>query len=176
MREIDDIQATSGLPRRGWLLLAAFLLIGLGVALGRWAFPQEVIKFVIFEKGKLVRVENEKFVKVPVERIVEKRVEVPVDKIVEKRVEVPVERIVYRDRPVPRSNQSAATSDSSIDILDAGYSYLRLGIPKAEVIRLVGLPYYIHPDGKWYYYSTRSHQHTTLIFIDKALADISPLK
>ena len=164
MREIDDIQATSGLPRRGWLLLAAFLLIGLGVALGRWAFPQEVIKFVIFEKGKLVRVENEKFVKVPVERIVEKRVEVPVD------------RIMYRDRPVPRSNPSAAASDSSIDILDAGYSYLRLGIPKAEVIRLVGLPYYIHPDGKWYYYSTRTNRHTTLIFLDKALADISPLK
>jgi len=168
MREIDDIQATSGLPHRGWLLLAAFLLIGLGVALGRWAFPREVMKFVTVEK--------EKRVEVPVERIVEKRVEVPVDKIVEKRVEVPVERIVYRDRPVPRSNQSAATSDSSIDILDAGYSYLRLGIPKAEVIRLVGLPYYIHPDGKWYYYSTRTHRHTTLIFLDKALADISPLK
>ena len=91
MREIDDIQATSGLPHRGWLLLAAFLLIGLGVVLGRWVFPQEVIK--------LVTVEKEKRVEVPVERIVEKRVEVPVERIVEKRVEVPVEKIVYRDRP-----------------------------------------------------------------------------
>ena len=178
MREIDDTQATSGLPRRGWLLLAAFLLIGLGVVLGRWVFPQEVIKLVTVEKEKRVEVPVDRIVEkqVPVDRIVERRVEVPVEKIIEKRVEVPVERIVYRDRPVPQSNPAAAASDSSIDILDVGYPYLRVGIPKAEVIRLVGLPYYIHPDGEWYYYSTRTHRRTTLIFLDKALADISPLK
>ena len=177
MREIKDIQENGGLPHRGWLLLAAFLLIGLGVALGGWLFPQQVIKLVTVEKEKRVEVPVDRIVekRVPVDRIVERKVEVPVEKIVEKRVEVPVERIVYRDRPVTQSNAFAKASDSSIDILDVGYPYLRVRMTKVDVIRLVGRPYYMHPDGKWYYYSTRTHRHTTLTFLDEALTDISPL-
>ena len=104
MREIDDIQATSGLPHRGWLLLAAFLLIGLGVVLGRWVFPQEVIKLVTVEKEKRVEVPVDRIVEkqVPVDRIVERRVEVPVEKIIEKRVEVPVAEVFKNHK---RSNK-----------------------------------------------------------------------
>ena len=128
MREIDDIQATSGLPHRGWLLLAAFLLIGLVVVLGRWVFPQEVIK--------LVTVEKEKRVEVPVERIVEKRVEVPVERIVEKRVEVPVEKIVYRDRP------AAAVAPAP-----QGWAGLQEGLNEEQVRALLGNPLKVMTSG-----------------------------
>jgi hypothetical protein len=148
MREIDDIQATSGLPHRGWLLLAAFLLIGLGVALGGWLFPQQVIK--------LVTVEKEKRVEVPVDRIVEKLV--PVERIVEKRVEVPVEVIKYLDRPVyieknPVYIETTPQAYAPVPPLQI-WKQLRLGMTTTSVSALLGKPKQVYESGhhsSWYY-------------------------
>lgn len=176
MREINDTQADRGPGLRGWWLPAAFLILALGVVLGRWAFPQEVVKVVTVEKEKRVEVPVERIVekRVPVDRIVEKRVEVPVERIVEKRVEVPVEHIVYRD--APRGTLPTQGSGDSLDLLDSGYASLRLGMAMSEAIRLVGRPYFAGTDGRWYYFSTRTHRHTTLSFSDGALTSISPLE
>jgi len=180
MREINDTQAVRGSGLLGWWVPAALLILTLGVALGRWAFPQEVVKVVTVEKEKRVEVPVERIVekRIPVDRIVEKRVEVPVEriveKVVEKRVEVPVERIVYRD--APKVGRSAQGSGGALDLLDSGYASLRFGMTMSEVARLVGQPYFTGPDGRWFYFSTRTHRHMTLSFHDGALTSISPLE
>jgi hypothetical protein len=141
MREINDTQANRGPGLRVWWVPAAFLILALGVALGRWAFPQEVVK--------VVTVEKEKRVEVPVERIVEKRV--PVDRIVEKRVEVPVEVIKYVDRPltVDKKNQESGPKPSFFV-----WQQLREGMTESAVRALLGKPSQVfesHFHSSWYY-------------------------
>ncbi len=87
---------TVPLSDRASLGFARFLLVGLlwlvvGALAGRYLFPE--VKVELVER----RVEVEKRVEVPVERIVER----VVIKEVEKRVEVPVEKIVIREVQVP---------------------------------------------------------------------------
>ncbi len=61
---------------------------------------------------------GDKYIEVPVEKIVEKYVEVPVEKIVQKIVEVPVEKIVERivEAPTP------STRTEPDETVNMGYS------------------------------------------------------
>jgi len=77
------------------------------VPVERTRVVEKVVKVPqIIERPVQVPVYKERVVKVPVDRIVEKRVEVPVERIVkvpvERIVKVPVEKIVYRDRIVEK--------------------------------------------------------------------------
>jgi hypothetical protein len=117
----------------GFVLFLATALVWLvvGVFAGRYLFPETVEKVVIQT----------------VEKVVTQRVEVPVEKIVfrdvikevEKIVEVPVERIVIKEIAVPvpmkpeKKTSSAAAKDSPWD-------YIRNGMSKADVEKLLGEP------------------------------------
>jgi hypothetical protein len=144
MREINDTQADRGPGLRGWWLPAAFLILALGVVLGRWAFPQEVVK--------VVTVEKEKRVEVPVERVGEKRV--PVDRIVEKRVEVPGEVVKYVDRDA--SSAKTAPPAKNLNRADVGsdpWQRIQLGMTEIEVRKILGTPLQVEPGDYsiWWY-------------------------
>ena len=130
-----------------------FMMLGLlwlvvGVLAGRYLYPEVRIETV--ER----RVEVEKRVEVPVERVVER----VVIKEVEKRVEVPVEKIVIREVQVPAPtpqvpgivNQAKATS---------AWDGLKAGMTKSEVTELLGEPNRVVTGEDfiyWYYSAQRS--------------------
>ncbi len=143
-------------PKRDGFL--RFLSVGLlwlmvGMLAGRYLFPE--VKTEVLER----RVEVEKRVEVPVDRIVER----VVIKEVEKRVEVPVEKIVIREVQVPaptpqgQGNINQAKASSAWDAL-------KVGMTKSEVTDLLGEPNRVVAGDDiiyWYY----SAQQSDFLFI-----------
>lgn len=64
-----------------------------------------------------VPVHHYHYVKVPVEKVVEKEVvkEVPVEKVVTKTVEVPVEKIVFVEKPVEKVVEKVVTKEVEVE-------------------------------------------------------------
>lgn len=141
-------------------------ILVLGLIAGRAFFPLEIPRPFVVEKEKWVEVPVERIVEkrvpfevikyvdrvvekrveVPVEKIVEKRVEVPVERMIEKRVEVPVERIVYRDRIVERAVPSSPAGLSA-------WRRIYKGLSRDQVRAILGEPRKIEggPIEVWYY-------------------------
>jgi len=171
MREILE-QTPSAARSHGKTVLVGLLAAAVGGVVGGLFFPTvetrlvekrvevpvEVIKHVdrVVERRVEVPVEVVKYV----DRIVEKRVEVPVDKVVERRVEVPVDKTAYR-----------LTRDEP-ELLDKGHLLLRVGMRKAEVLALVGRPYFDDGNGDMHFYSVFSRMNLHLRFNGDELAQI----
>jgi len=136
-------------------LMLGFLWLAVGALAGRYLFPE--VKIEVVER----RVEVEKRVEVPVERIVER----VVIKEVEKRVEVPVEKIVIREVQVPaptaqgQGNINQAKASSAWDAL-------KVGMTKSEVISLLGEPYRVldKDDVLYWYYSEKQSDFLIIRF------------
>jgi hypothetical protein len=169
VREIQEVPAVSGVTYGVVMIASAFS--GLcGAFIGAYFFPDtkttyvekpvEVVRYVDRIVERRVEVPVIRQVEVPFEKIVEKRVEVPVEKLVERRVEVPIEKIVYRltrDEPEP---------------LGKGHLLLRVGMRKAEVLALVGRPYFDDGNRGVHFYSVFSRMNLQLRFIGDVLAQI----
>lgn len=159
MREVPEVVPPAKASKL-LLIVAAVLLLGLGVLAGSLLFP--VVEVRHAEKRVEIPVEVIKYV----DRVVEKRVEVPVEKIVEKRVEVPVEVIRYVEKSASSSvaSQPIAERTSTPEALDTGYHLLKVGMTMAEVKAIVGQPYYDDGAGRWFYYSVRTRKNINLQF------------
>ncbi len=110
-------------------LFACLLWLVIGALAGRYLFPE--VKVELVER----RVEVEKRVEVPVERIVER----VVIKEVEKRVEVPVEKIVIREVQVPAPTPQGQGNINQTKPASA-WDSLKVGMTKSEVTDLLGEP------------------------------------
>ncbi len=149
---------TVPLSDRASLGFARFLLVGLlwlvvGALAGRYLFPE--VKVELVER----RVEVEKRVEVPVERIVER----VVIKEVEKRVEVPVEKIVIREVQVPAPTPQGQGNINQTKPASA-WDSLKVGMTKSEVTDLLGEPTRVvaGEDIIYWYYSA---QQSDFLFI-----------
>jgi hypothetical protein len=134
----------------GGISFAGFMAAGLvwlvvGVLVGRFLFPETI----------------EKVVTQNIDRVVTQRVEVPVEKVVyrnvikevEKIVEVPVERIVIKEIAVPVPMKPEKTTSSAAAI-NSPWDYIRNGMSKADVEKLLGEPASVAEKEEkltWYY-------------------------
>ena len=139
----------------GRFLFAGILWLVVGVLAGRYLFPE--VKVEVLER----RVEVEKRVEVPVDRIVER----VVIKEVEKRVEVPVEKIVIREVQVPAP---VARHPESNDVTKpaSAWDSLKVGMTKSEVVSLLGEPYSVLDKDAvlYWYYSERQSDFLIIRF------------
>lgn len=113
-----------------WALSSTVILL-VGALAGAYLFPETKFQEKVVEK----RVEVERLVEVPVERIVEK----VVYQDVEKRVEVLVERVVVKELeiPIPMKDQEAIFKPSAEP---TSWDAVRRGLSKSEVRAVLGDP------------------------------------
>lgn len=187
MREIHEVQPI--LNGRNLCLLGAMLaVLVLGGVAGAPIFPVIEVQRVEVPVQVIKYVDRQVPVEKIIDRVVERRVEVPVEvikyvdrmvpvekiveRIVEKRVEVPVEVIKYVDRLAPTQSVAKRRNEPATEMLDSGFRFLRVGMGKAEVVAIIGMPYFEDGDGAWFYYSVESRVHVNLKFIDEHVAQI----
>lgn len=187
MREIDEVQP---IPKGGKLRLFVAMLatLVLGGVAGALIFPVIEVQRVEVPVQVIKYVDRQVPVDKIIDRVVEKRIEVPVEvikyvdrmvpvekiveKIVEKRVEVPVEVIKYVDRFAPGQSEAKRRNEPATEMLDSGFRFLRIGMGKAEVVALIGMPYFDDGAGAWYYYSVESRVNVNLKFADENVTQI----
>jgi len=139
----------------GRFLFAGLLWLAVGVLAGRYLFPE--VKIEVVEH----RVEVEKRVEVPVERIVER----VVIKEVEKRIEVPVEKIVIREVQVP-APMTRHPENKDVTKPASAWDSLKVGMTKSEVVSLLGEPYRVldKDDVLYWYYSEKQSDFLIIRF------------
>ena len=116
----------------GWLwALSSMVALFVGALAGAYLFPETKFQEKVVEK----RVEVERRVEVPLEKVVER----VVYKEVEKRVEVPVERVVVKELeiPIPMKDQEAIFKPSAEP---SSWDAIRHGLTKSEVRAILGDP------------------------------------